>query len=561
MKPRNIGVLSKCLISPLLVAAVLFINLAPHADRAVHGGETEDEVERPFFFDAEKPPGVVWYGVNLSDMRTFDPHFATRAQFMAAANLLFNRLIRVKPGVDNELEPDLAENIPEPKIMDGRQVWTFRLKSGVMFHEGPDTPAYELTADDVVYSLKKTIYQVSPTYAGDFSGMSVAAADNRTVRITLEKPMTPLLFLTRFAQYSGGYIISKKAFAVQGADGFKKHPVGTGPFQFGGRTPGEKVSFIAHRRYFRGSPKISGIDFLFVPRIEDRNLGIKSGKLDIIDGVHDIDQLKIWEGSDDFVVDFSGVGEASMLHFNTKFKPMNDPAVRKAIAYALDRDEFEERFGSKMISPIFSPAPAEYLIGGLEQSRIAELELDYRRDIDRARALLSEAGYPDGFSMKLVSSEMPVYRHYYESMCEQLSRIGIVCDIEIVRHPVMHVKIRKSMTPLVIYIAWRPDADANLTRFFHSDSIMVTGARPDTNFAHYKDLDKLIEAGRYAAVPEKQIKLWKYAQIKVLDDMVVYPLHYMSPIHIRNKNLDYGCAPSSQYVYPPVSEKTKRRAP
>ncbi len=202
--------------------------------------------------------------------------------------------------------------------------------------------------------------------------------------------------------------------------------------------------------------------------------------------------------------------------------------------------------------------PVRFLAGGLTQAEVAELGLEYAVDREYAKELLAEAGYPDGFSLKVVSSERESYLKNYQSMQAQLAEIGIDLEIEVVDHPSMHNLIREDVNPIVIYVAWRPNADVYLTRFYHSDSIVVTGAKPDTNFSHYDQIDDLIETARIELNPDKQAEMWKEAQIKILDDMVAYPLQYQNQVTARNVNVDYGHEPiSALALYPQITENTR----
>jgi peptide/nickel transport system substrate-binding protein len=122
----------------------------------------------------------------------------------------------------------------------------------------------------------------------------------------------------------------------------------------------------------------------------------------------------------------------------------------------------------------------------------------------------------------------------------------------------MHERIRADENPIVIYVAWRPNADVFLSRFFHSDSTVVTGKSADTNFSHYDQIDPLIEMARGAREPKDQVRFWKQAQIKILQDMVAYPLHYISLVYARNKLVDYGHALEATFaLYPQFTERTR----
>jgi peptide/nickel transport system substrate-binding protein len=180
------------------------------------------------------------------------------------------------------------------------------------------------------------------------------------------------------------------------------------------------------------------------------------------------------------------------------------------------------------------------MAGGLTEQEVARGGLDYPFDPAMARRLLKEAGLPNGFAFSVVTSEMPAYRVIYESMQAQLARVGIKMDIKVVDHATMHDQIRKDVNPVVVYVAFRPTADAYLTQFFHSDAIVVTGKNPNTNFAHYDQVDQQIDRARHEPDAPTQVSLWKAAQTQAMLDMVAYPILYQSQVYARASNVDYG---------------------
>jgi len=505
-----------------------------------------------------KEPVILRLGQNAADLHSLDPHFATTTQDRSLVDMVFNGLLRYKPGDGSVIEPDLAEALPEPEMVGGKQVWIFGLRRGVMCHPSDVTPAYELTAEDVVYSLQKSANPERSAYAGEYTGMTVEALDDYTVKITLDKPLSPVLFFPKVANYSGGFIVCKKAIEAMGDDAFKTHPVGTGPFMIQSYSPGEKVVLVANDAYFRGRPLLDSIEFRYMPDISSREAGLLAGELEVINGLPDkvwVDKMSKEEG---IRVDVFGVGEVATVHFNTSVEPLNNPVVRKAIAYALDRDEFLALFGEPVAENVYSPVPAKFLAGGLTRAEAEKLGLTYDVDREKAKQMLADAGYPGGFSLEVVTSEMTGYRRIYESMQAQLAEVGIDLKVKVVDHSTMHKLIREDVNPIVVYIAWRPNADVYLTRFFHSDSIVVTGAKPDTNFSHYDQIDDLIEAARVETDPDKQVDLWKQAQIKILEDMVAYPLHYQQQVYARTEAVDYGHELISVLaLYPGITENTR----
>lgn len=523
--------------------------------------EVEKEVEKEVVVTATPEAGepvMLRLGQNSADLGSLDPHFATSTADRATVDMLFNGLVRYVPGDGTQMEPDLAESMPTPVIEDGKQVWMFNLRRGVMCHSTEDVDAYELTSEDVVYSLEKSANPDRSAYAGEYEGMTVEAVDDYTVKITLDQPLSPVLFFPKVANYSGGFIVCKQAIEAMGDESFKTHPVGTGPFMFDSYNPQEKVVLVANDDYFRGAPLLDGVEYRYMADVSSREAGLLAGELDVINGQPDIAWVDKMAGQEGVRVDVFGVGEVATVHFNTTVEPLDNPDVRKALAYAMDRDEFLALFGEPVAENVYSPVPAQFLAGGLTGSEVEGLDLAYDMDRDMAQQMLADAGYPDGFDLEVITSEMTGYRRLYENMQAQLAEIGVNLDVQVVDHSTMHSMIREDVNPIVVYIAWRPNADVYLTRFFHSDSIVVTGEKPDTNFSHYTAIDDLIEEARIETDPEAQIQLWKEAQIQILEDMVAYPLQFQQQVYGRSNAVDYGHELVSVLaLYPQITENTR----
>jgi peptide/nickel transport system substrate-binding protein len=503
-------------------------------------------------------PKIIRVGQNAADLQSLDPHFATTTEARALVDMIYNGLIRYKPGDGSfeMMEADLAEELPQQELVDGAQVWTFNLRQGVMCHPAGAMAAYELTSEDVVYSLEKAADPERSAYAGEYAGMTFEAVDDYTVKITLETPLSPVLFYPKVANYSGGFIVCKQAVEALGDDKFKTNPVGTGPFMFERYSPQEKIELVANPDYFRGAPLLDGVEYRYMADITSREAGLLSGELDVINGIPDSQWVTKMQDSG-VMVDVFGVGEVAVVHFNSSVTPLDDPAVRQALAYAMDRDEFLALFGEPVAENVYSAVPAKFLAGGMTQAEVEELGLAYDVDRELAMQMLADAGYPDGFSLEVITSEMTGYRRIYENMQAQLAEVGVDMEVTVVDHSTMHAQIRQDVNPIVVYIAWRPNADVYLTRFYHSDSIVVTGAAPDTNFSHVDTLDDLIEEARVATSAEEQIDLWKQAQIQLLEDMYSYPLHFQQQVYARAAGVDYGHELVSVLaLYPGITEMT-----
>ncbi|MBN2123777.1 MAG: polyamine ABC transporter substrate-binding protein [Deltaproteobacteria bacterium] len=510
--------------------------------------------------DAARSPALLRMALDATAIGTLDPHFAAATEDRALVDMIFNGLVRYRPGNISSFEPDLAESLPASQIEGEKQSWTFRLRKGVLFHPHPDWGACELTAEDVVYSLRKSSDPGRSAYAGEYTGMSFEKLDRYTVRIVLDRPLSMNLFLPKVCNYAGGFIVSRKAVESLGDKAFGHRPLGTGPFVFERCDPGKEVLLSANGSYFRGRPRLDAVRVLFRPDLQERERGLIDGKWDVITGSFESGWLERMSGVKDVAVDVFGVGEVITIHFNTSRKPLDDIRVRRAIAHALNREEFLKVFGHRVCGNVYSPVPAAFLPGGLTEQEVRRLGLDYPADPAKAGELLAEAGYPAGFSLEVVASERREYLDNYQSLKRQLEKVGIRVLIKVVDHSTMHKLIRRDVNPIVVYVAWRPNADVYLSRFFHSDSIVGKGARPDTNFSHYDRIDRLIEAARLEVNTEKQIRLWKHAQIKILEDMAALPLHYHNLVYGRRADLEYGHElVSTMALYPQITEKTRIR--
>jgi peptide/nickel transport system substrate-binding protein len=545
-------------VVPLTLLLLVVAACAPVNPAAVAGDGSTTATLSPA---AAHAGGILRIGQAAADLGTLDPDYVSGTQDRALVDMVFNGLLRYKPGDATVFEPDLATQLPTPTVdANGKQVWQFSLRTGVTCQPSGVAPAYELTSDDVMYSFTKAADKNTSAYASDYAGMTFANPDPYTFTITLDKPQSTALFYPRVANYAGGYVLCRQAAEKLGPDGLKTHPVGTGPFQFRDYSPGEKVDLVANNAYFRGQPQLDGIEYRYMADLSARELGLLAGQLDVIYGQADDNWIDEVSGSPNVKVDVFGVGEVSTIYFNLSKPPFDNLAVRQAVASALNRDDFLALYGKRAANKVFSPVPQAFIAGGLTQQDAAAKAVDYSYDPSRAQRLLAEAGLGNGFEFSVVSSEMAAYRVIYESMQAQLARVGIKMNINVVDHATMHDQIRKDVNPLVVYIAFRPTADVYLTQFFHSDSIVVTGKNPNTNFAHYASVDEQIDSARNEPDATRQIELWKQAQVQAMNDVVAYPILYTNQVYARSTNVDYGHDLTSVIqLYPGIDERTTFR--
>jgi peptide/nickel transport system substrate-binding protein len=495
-------------------------------------------------------------GVNAADLTSLDPHYASATQDRTVVDMVFNGLVRYAPGNSATMEPDLATEIPTPEMVGGKQVWTFTLRENVMCHPSAQSEAYALTADDVVGSLQKSASGDTSGFAGEYAGMTVEKVDDLTVAITMDTPLSETLFLPKVANYAGGFIICMQAYEALGAEAFATNPVGTGPFMFSSYTPQNSVELVANDDYFRGAPKLAGVSVRFMADASSREFGLSGGELDVAAGLPEAQWADRINAEGTLTADVFGVGESIFVNMNVTVAPFDDVRVRQAIAYAINREEHVALFGPPVAEPIYSVVPAQLMPGGLTQEEAAAANVLYEQNLDMARQLLADAGYADGFEIDLVTSEMSDYRANYEVLQAELAEIGITVNLNVVDHATMHEQIREDVNPIVIYVAFRPNADVYLTNFFLSTSAIGSETQI-TGFAHYAAIDDLIMQARAETDPDAQAELWKQANTQILTDMAAMPLCIKNLVYGRTQAVDYGHElVSSLALYPQITELT-----
>lgn len=488
------------------------------------GSEAEgEEEEAPEVDLADRR--VLRVGGFAADIGLLDPQFANAGMDRQIMKPMFEGLVRYIPGdITAGFEPAIATEVPEvpEPNEDGTQTWEFDIREGVMCHPGPNNDQYELTAEDVVLSYEKTMNPETAAFAPDYEVVeSVEAVDDRTVAFTLSSPRSASLFLPLVADFAGGYVVCSQAVNMDNVEEFQSHPVGTGPFMFSEYNPGNNIVLEANDDYWRGPPRLAGIDMSFMADESSRTLALQAGELDFIFGVLEDQWVERIDAEDGLTAIALPVGGLHFLNINMAREPFDDLRVRQAVAYAQNRAAHVAVSGETVKVPAYSVEPLPDSPGGLSFEEAQELGLDYSHDPERARELLAEAGYPDGFSFEVVSSELAIYSDHYVILQAALADVGIDMQVEVVDHPTMHQLIREDNNALVEYLAPRPTMDQLLTQFAHSDSIVVEGESPVSNFSHFTGADDLIEEARVETDEEKQAELWREANIKILEEAAI----------------------------------------
>lgn len=483
-------------------------------------------------------------GMASADAGKLDPHIATTTPDKGLLHWMFNGLVRVQPGKASPefIEPDLAESWVASD--DGLQ-WTFKLRQGVQCHGDYG----ELDSEDVVFSLQRSANKDTSSFSNDYKAISSIEANGPyEVKITLSESVPSLLGL--LVPYHGGNIVCKDAVEALG-DQFERTPIGTGPFMFAEYQPQQYVKLVANEDYFRGAPKIKEIFYRYIPSDASRDLAFQSGEIDMIYGKQEqswVDRISELPNTKVVVMK---PGEMSVIHLNMTMPPLDNLKVRQAVAHAIDRAAMVQFKGEKVTLPAISVVPEGYL-------GYTDDVAKYDFDVDKAKALLAEAGFPDGVTLKTIHTTLPGMLSTIEAVQALLKQANINLEIETVEHATFHQQIRADASQIVHYSAARfPIADVYLSQFFHSSAIVGTPTAV-TNFSHCAVADAEIEAARTEPHLDKQRELWAEAQRKIMAEVCAVPIYQNLQLWAWKDSLDLGTeVEGSLNLSPPVTEQAQ----
>ncbi len=433
-----------------------------------------------------KPGGTLRVGLS-ADPAELDP---AKTRLTAAWHVIehvYNCLVTTNPSL--EPVPDLAESWD---ISDDALTYTFKLRQGVLFHNGR-----EFVADDVKYTYERILdpETASPSQPDLESVENIEVVDDYTVVITLSSPDSS--FLAKLMNSSLAIVPSE---VVEAEGDLMNTMVGTGPFKFVEYVPNSMVVVEANPDYFEeGLPYLDGIEFQIVPDNTARTTALTSGTVDFIEYAPAQD-LPIFEGDDTIVIAGDQNTNIRYFAFNVEREPFSDVRVREAISMVVDRGPIIDAaiFGAGQPTNILFP---ETYWAGYE-SDIPE------PDIEGARALLEEAGYPDGFTTELHSwSEYPFLSNAAIVLQEQLKQIGIESEL----------RFEENATYLANYFASEFDISVTGTSAYVDPNDVVQAnflSTSETNAARYasEEMDSLIEAGMTETDQEARAEIYKEIQ-------------------------------------------------
>ncbi|SFR58048.1 ABC transporter substrate-binding protein [Anaeromicropila populeti] len=397
-----------------LLAAALFLSLALYGckgDTDSKSGTAETQAPSSESDSLGEPVygGSVVVGIT-QDLDSLDPHKAVAAGTKEVLFNIFEGL--VKPDEEGNLVPAVASDYT---ISEDGTVYTFILRDGVKFHNGK-----LVTAEDVIYSIKRCAGLLETTDAevkvetALANIKEVTAKDEKTIEIVLKEGDIELI----------GYLTC--AIIPCDYDQQATQPVGTGPFKFKSYQPLESVELEKNAEYWDSAlPYLNEVKFQISSNTDAAFLQLEAGAIDIFPYLTE-DQAKQLETT--FRIETGHMNLVQALFLNNKAEPFTNEKVREALNYAIDKQGIID-----MVSGGKGTILGSNMFSGLSKYYLAELEDYYPYDVNKAKELLKEAGYENGFTFTItVPSNYQFHVDTAQIIVEQLKQAGITAEIELV---------------------------------------------------------------------------------------------------------------------------------
>lgn len=469
----------------------------------------------------------------------------------ASADVLMNRLVDFD-AARGALVPSLAESWT---VSADGLVYDFQLRDGVAFHHTDYfKPRRPLDADDVVFSFQRMLDPAHPWHKVAQSGFphaqsmqlpglvkAVEKVDARHVRFTLDHPdatFLPMLSMGFASIYSAEY--ADQLMKAGTPEKLNAQPIGTGPFIFKRFQKDAVVRYAANGEYFGGKPAVDNLVFAITPDASVRLQKLKRGECQIALSPKPVDveaaaksaELKV-EQTPAFMTAFVGI--------NSQHAPLDNPKVRQAINLAFDKPSY--------LQAVFagSAIPAEGVYPPNTWSYAKDIP-GYPRDLEKARALLAEAGLKEGFKTTIWTRPSGSLLNPNPSTGAQLlqsdlAQIGIKAEIRVIEWGEL-IRRAKTGEHDLLFMGWagdNGDPDNFLTPQFSCASV-----KSGLNFARYCDekLDGLISQGKTAADRARRSELYRQAQQIIHDQALWLPLAHPTASAITRKDVKgYAVSP------------------
>ncbi|MGM0421247.1 MAG: glutathione ABC transporter substrate-binding protein [Bacillota bacterium] len=428
---------------------------------------------------------------------SLDPHKANDGPSIKAWVQVYDNLVQLDENM--ELEPGLAHDWEQVDDL----TWEFYLREGVKFHNGN-----ELTADDVKFTLDRlTDPEVSAPGSFIVSFLeSTEVVDEYTVRIKTKEPFAPILSHLAHPVVS---ILNQEAVEEAGDDYGTQVVVGTGPFQFQEWSTGDYILMERFSDYFGENAGVENLRIRPIVENTVRAIELETGGVDIAYSIAPPDETRL-EAAEGITLEPYQSLSTLYLGFHAQKEPLDEVKVRKAINYAVNSgDILEFVYGGQ----------GERASGPLaENISFHNPDLDgYEYDLSKAKELMREAGYEDGFELTLFSTEDPQFLQTAELVQSNLRELNIDVSVE-TRGFGDFLETTAQGEHDMFVLTWGTitgDADYGLYPLFHSSQFGSPGNR---TYYENSRVDELLERGRTVADPEVRQEVYYEVQEIVVEE-------------------------------------------
>ncbi len=423
---------------------------------------------------------------------------------------------------DTKIEPMLAESWTPSA--DGKS-YTFKLRKGVKFQNGDP-----LIADAVKFSFEKLLKDgASGKFLFDTAAIDtskpVEVIDDSTVKINLTRPNATFLQVISLYNFA---IVNPKVMAGKPTDFLAKNAegTGTGAYKLASWNPATEADFVANKDYWGGAPKADKIVIKFIKEDSTRLMMLQSGDVNLAIEIppKDVDTLK---KNANLTVRSDPSGRILYFLLNTKVKPFDNPKVRQALSYAVPYDDLIGKVMNGQAKQLKGPCPS---FMPMSDGSV----WNYKYDLDTAKKLLTEAGYPDGFSFDFVlGSGFSDWEQDAVLIQASFAKIGVKMNIQNMARSEFLQVIKKNETPAFI---------SKWTSFvndpgYHLGFLLQTGG--GSNYGNYSSpvVDKALADAKNEMDPAKRAQLYGQAQQQIEKDAPWITLYEYNRIIVYNKNL------------------------
>ncbi|MCO5731336.1 ABC transporter substrate-binding protein [Rhizobium sp. SSA_523] len=380
----------------------------------------------PNFAMAATPGDQFVIAVNMSSMRGLDPHELNQLESAEVVANLYERLIVLPADNIASPEPGLAESWT---VSDDGKTFTFKIRSGVTFHSGNT-----LTAKDVEWSLRRLVkLGLAPStdlrqwgFSADNVDTLIRATDDQTLELKTPELWNADLILLSLASFStsildSAFLADKDKNGDMGREYLQTADAGSGPYSLRTWRANELLIADAFKDYWQGAPAMRRVLMRHLPESSAQRLQIEAGDLDVATRLSSTD-LAALDAKDDVTIQKTPGFGFYYLALNQKDEILGNPKVREAFRYLIDYDGLAgtvmKYYGIKQQTIIPAGLPG------------ALTENPYKLDIDKAKQLLAEAGYPDGFSKVYYATPVTPEYEVAQSLQANAAKAGIKLDLQ-----------------------------------------------------------------------------------------------------------------------------------